>query len=266
MSATNEILVTPHVKRYWETASCGTNRTRETKHSQSYFEEIEDFRYRYEPFIHSFAQFTRWHNKDILEVGVGAGTDFLQFVRAGARATGVDLTEESIRNVRERLDVYGLAAQDLRVCNAEELPYDTATFDLVYSWGVVHHAGQSEKVLAEIHRVTRPRGTVKIMVYNVNSAHAWHMYLRHALLRGRPFRGRRWAIYNFQESYATKAYSQRDIRRLVGEYAHSGLRFYFWEQIVRRGGKLETPRRLLQRLTPPRARWYMAFEYQKEAT
>ncbi len=265
MSEIASTSTTTRVKSYWEESSCGTNRTRQTKHSPDYFEEIEAFRYRHEPYIHSFAQFTRWRNRDILEVGVGAGTDFLQFVRAGARAHGVDLTAESIDNVRARLEHEQLEAQDLRVCNAEKLPYDNGVFDLVYSWGVIHHADNMEQVLDEMYRVAKPGGMIKIMVYNVNSLHAWYMYFRHALLRGRPFHSRRWAIFNFQESYATKAYSRREIRRLLDRYPHADLRFECWDQLIRKGAKWESLRRFLQALTPSWMRWYLAFQFRKES-
>jgi len=255
--------VTDRVRTYWDQASCGTNRTEKNKFSLEYFEEIEEFRYRHEPYIHSFAQFTRWHGQKVLEIGIGAGTDFLQFVRAGACAHGVDLTQESVENVSNRLRVYCLEAKDLRVCNAEQLPYESGFFDLVYSWGVIHHAENMEKVFAEIYRVTRPGGRIKIMIYNLNSIYAWYRFVRHALPRGHLFDGRRWAIYHFQESFATKAYTAREIRNLLGQYAHSDLRFYYWEQRIRDGARCELLRRFLQRIMPRRMRWYLAFEFTK---
>ncbi len=259
--------VTDTVKEFWNRGSCGTHAATAGKHSRAYFEQIEDYRYRYEPCIHQFAQFTRWHGTRMLEVGVGAGTDFLQWVRAGTRANGVDLTEEGVENVKARLDCYGLKAESLQVCNAERLPFEDDSFDLAYSWGVIHHASNMEKVFAEIYRVVKPGGRVKIMVYNLWSVHAWHCYLRYALLRGRIWRGRRWAIYNYQESIATKAYTRGDIRRLLDEYPHRDLRFSLLDPLARPGGKLEAiryPLRLLARkLTPPSMRWFLCFEFRK---
>ncbi len=263
--ATQSSTTTSRVKDFWEAGSCGTNRTDRPKHTREYFAEIEEFRYRYEPYIHQFAQFTRWYGKDMLEVGVGAGSDFLQFARGGAHVHGVDLTEEAVENVQARLALDGLQAADLQACNAERLPYADESFDLVYSWGVIHHAENMERVFDEIYRVTRPGGTVKIMVYNVNSTHTWFKYIWHALLRGKPFHGRRWAIYHFQESYATKVYSRSEITQLLKQYPHRDVRFSFWDQLIRPGAKFETTRRLIQNLTPPSMRWYMAFEFQKES-
>ena len=87
------------VKAFWNRASCDTWHAESQKFTREYFEQIEQWRYRDQPFIHSFAQFTRYHGKRVLEVGFGAGTDFIQWLRAGARASGVDLTEEALANL-----------------------------------------------------------------------------------------------------------------------------------------------------------------------
>jgi SAM-dependent methyltransferase len=121
------------VKKYWNRQSCGTGVTSQEKFTRQYFDEVEDYRYRVEPDIFAFAQFTRYRGQKVLEVGVGAGTDFLQWVRAGAKAYGIDLTEEGIEHVRRRLAVYGLAAEEVRVADAENLPYEDEFFDLIYS-------------------------------------------------------------------------------------------------------------------------------------
>ncbi|WP_139094312.1 class I SAM-dependent methyltransferase, partial [Acinetobacter baumannii] len=71
----------------------------------------------------------------------------------------------AISNVRERLAVYGLTAKELKVGNAESLPYPDGSFDLVYSWGVIHHSPDTEKCLSEISRVARKGAPVKVMVY-----------------------------------------------------------------------------------------------------
>ena len=257
------IQVTPTVKRYWNRASCGTNRTSAEKFSLKYFEDIESFRYTFEPFIHSFAQFSRSHGQRVLEVGVGAGTDFLQWVRSGAEAHGVDLTEEAIQNTESRLALYGLEAASLQCCNAERLPFDDGFFDISYSWGVIHHANDMEQVFSEIYRVTRPGGKVKIMVYNLNSLWTFYRYLRHAVPRGRLIGGRKWAVYHFQESIATKVYSSGDIRRLLARYPHENLAFSYHDQIIRSGARFAGIRKLIRACSPEMMRWYMGFEFTK---
>src|SRR5438445_13749371 len=87
------------VKVFWNRQSCDTQHASAQKFSREYFDQIEDRRYASPDLIHSFAQFTRYHGQRVLEVGFGAGTDFIQWLRAGAIASGVDLTEEALDNL-----------------------------------------------------------------------------------------------------------------------------------------------------------------------
>jgi len=206
------------VKNYWNQASCGTEFINETKFSKKYFEEIEQFRYTIEPEIFSFAQFSRFHEKKVLEVGVGAGSDFLQWVRSGAQAHGIDLTQEAIDNVTHRLKLYELEAHELQVADAEHLPYENNSFDLVYSWGVIHHSPDTEKCLREIIRVTKPGGTIKVMIYNRYSLFALYRYLLCALLKGKPFQSLHNVLFHHQESLGTKAFTFKEIKKIITHY------------------------------------------------
>ena len=206
------------VHDYWNKASCGTDATKRSKHSREYFEEIEAHRYDIEAQIFSFAQFTRFKDKKILEVGVGAGTDFLQWVRAGAHAHGIDLTQEAIDNVKARLDIYDLQARDLRVADAEHLPYPDNYFDCTYSWGVIHHSPNMERCLAEIIRVTNPGGIVKVMIYNRRSLFAFYRYLLAGVFKGKPFQTISTILFNNQESPGTKAYTFKEIKKILAKY------------------------------------------------
>lgn len=205
------------VHNYWNKASCGTEHTRKEKFSKEYFEEIEQIRYTAEPEIFSFAQFTRFNNKKLLEVGIGAGTDFLQWVRAGTQAYGIDLTEEAVNNVKNRLSLYDLKAKEVQVADAEQIPYQDNFFDIVYSWGVIHHSPNTIKCLEEIIRVTKPGGCIKIMIYNRHSLFALYRYLL-AVKRGKFFKNFSQVIYYDQESLGTKAYTIEEVYTLLKNY------------------------------------------------
>jgi len=206
------------VHDYWNRASCGTEYTKYAKFSARYFDDIECRRYTIEPEIFSFAQFTRYRNKKVLEVGVGAGTDFVQWVRAGAKAYGVDLTQEAIDNTRNRLALEGLTASHLSVDDAESLSFEDNYFDLTYSWGVIHHSPNTFKCLNELIRVTKPGGTIKVMVYNVNSLFAWYQYLMYGVKQCRPFTRWKDIIFNNQESFGTKAYTRAEMEKKLCQY------------------------------------------------
>src|SRR5215469_3505923 len=85
---------------YWNRRTCGTELAQAPKFTREYYEQIESHRYSWEPQIFPFAQFTRHCGQKVLEVGIGAGTDFVQWVRAGAKAYGVDLTPEAVEHVK----------------------------------------------------------------------------------------------------------------------------------------------------------------------
>ena len=205
------------VHDFWNEQSCDTQTAKAAKFTREYFEEIESFRYVDQPFIHSFAQFSRYHGKRVLEVGFGAGTDFVQWLRAGARTSGIDLTSEAIENVRHRIRTYDLPApESLGVGDAENLPFESNSFDLGYSFGVLHHTPDTEKAVRELLRVVRPGGHLKIMLYNRCSICVINRWVRFGLLKGRPWRTLRWILWNTIESAGTKGYTRGELLRLLG--------------------------------------------------
>ena len=216
MSAPDESQLKEEVRGYWNRQSCDTHAASSEKFTKDYFEEIESYRYKDQPFIHSFAQFPRYHGKRVLEVGFGAGTDFIQWLRAGAKVSGIDLTQEGLDNLTHRIAVYGLPApESIRVADAENLPFESGTFDLGYSFGVLHHSPDTPKAVAELVRVIRPGGELKIMLYNRYSICALNAWVRYALLRGQPWKSLRWALWNHVESIGTKAYTRAELRQML---------------------------------------------------
>lgn len=205
------------VKDFWEQEPCGSGFAESAKFTREYFDEIEEHRYRVEPFIHQFAQFTRQRGKKVLEVGVGAGTDHLQFARAGALLSGVDLTDAAVEMVSKRLALEGLKSH-LRRADAENLPFEADNFDYVYSWGVLHHTPDTEKSLAEVYRVCKPGGRICIMLYHRRSLLALQVWLRYGLLEFKPFMSLRHAVYHHVESIGTKCYSLGEMKRLFRQY------------------------------------------------
>lgn len=208
------------IKDYWNKESCGTEIAKQhEKYSRAYFDQIEDYRYEHEAYIFQFAQFSRFYGKQILEVGVGAGTDFINWCRSGTDAYGIDLTEEAIDNVKHRLKVYNLTCKELKVSDAENLPYADNYFDLVYSWGVIHHTKNTIKALEEIIRVLKPDGVGKIMIYNRYALHSLSLYIKYGILKLRPFRSLDFIYSKYQESPGTKVYSKSEIGHILSNYS-----------------------------------------------
>src|SRR6185295_8564705 len=163
------------VRQFWESEVCGTNPDligNAPTRSREWFESVEQHRYKAEPYIREVAQFSRAKGKRLLEVGVGAGTDHLQWARAGADCYGVDLTDAAIDTTRERLALYDLSSNLQRV-DAEHLPFEDNSFDFVYSWGVIHHSEKPEAIIAEIHRILKPGGMFIGMMYHRPALASW---------------------------------------------------------------------------------------------
>jgi SAM-dependent methyltransferase len=204
------------VREFWEERPCGSAHGHSTEGTPGYFDEIERRRYELEPFIDRFADFRGARGKTLLEIGVGLGTDFVRFARAGATVTGVDLTEHSARLVRRRLELEGLDG-DVRVADAENLPFPSATFERVYSWGVLHHTPDTERAIAEAIRVLQPGGELCVMLYGRHSWVSFGLWARHALLRGRLSQSLSDTLAHHMESQGTKAFTVRELRGLFSD-------------------------------------------------
>jgi ubiquinone/menaquinone biosynthesis C-methylase UbiE len=209
------------VRGYWEKEPCGTGAdlTRGfPEGSLEWYQQIEEHRYRVEPFIHAIAQFTRHRGKRLLEIGVGAGTDHLQWARAGLDCYGVDLTDAAIETTRKHLAHYGLGSK-LQRTDAERLPFEDGFFDLVYSWGVIHHSESPGRIIGEVRRVLKPGGRFIGMMYGRRSPLVFKAWVRHALLKGRPWLSFSEVVWNHVESIGTKAYTAGELRVLFREFS-----------------------------------------------
>lgn len=200
------------VRQFWESESCGS-RYLEGDDERDRFERQAQVRYTFEPYIPDFAGFTESAGKRVLEIGVGLGADFVNWCRAGAQATGVDLTAAAVESTRRRCELEGFTP-DLRVADAEALPFADASFDIVYSWGVLHHSPDTAQCVREVFRVLRPGGTARIMIYARPSWVALMLWLRFGLFVGRPSRSLYSVVFDHVESPGTKSYREREAREM----------------------------------------------------
>jgi len=115
-----------------------------------------------------YVDFGSVRGKDVLEVGCGSGFASQLFAEAGANVTAVDLTEWAVETTRARFAAFGLAG-DVRQADAELLPFEDGSFDVVFSWGVIHHTTDMDRALRELVRVLRPGGKLVLMLYNRRS-------------------------------------------------------------------------------------------------
>ena len=170
------------VRDYWNARPCNIRHSTAEIGTEEYFNQVEARKYFVEPHIPGFAEFDRWRGKNVLEIGCGIGTDTVNFARAGAKVTAVDLSTESIALARKRADVFGLAERiDFVEANAERLSEFVSpnVYDLVYSFGVIHHSPHPQNIISEIKKhFVSPGTTLKLMVYNRYSWKVWWMLLQ----------------------------------------------------------------------------------------
>ena len=157
------------VRAFWNTRPCNIRHSPKAVGTREYFDEVEHRKYFVESHIPRFADFSRWSGKRVLEIGCGIGTDTVNFARAGAQVTAVDLSDASADVARRRLEVYGLGDRvTIHVGNAEELPtiLPAQTFDLVYSFGVIHHSPHPRRIVEHLRQYMTPDSELRLMVYS----------------------------------------------------------------------------------------------------
>ena len=207
------------VRQFWNADPCGTR----------YLEGKDDFdaharaRYALEPHIFDFAQFQSARGLRVLEIGVGMGADYLEWLKAGARATGVDLSSASIERARRRCKLAGYDP-DLREGDAEQLPFPERSFDVVYSYGVMHHSPNTPQCVKEAWRVLKPGGQARIMIYHHPSLTGGMLWLRYGLLRRKSLRQ---CVFDHLESPGTKTYTRDEARALFEDFNDVKMRLVF---------------------------------------
>jgi len=154
------------IQHYWNERIHDLEMTTHPVGSREFFDDLDEYRFDKLHYLPRLVDFGAYRGQALLEVGCGIATDLVRFARGGARVTGVDLSQTAIDLARRNFDLHGVAAEALRVANAEALPCPDASFDVVYGHGVIQYTANPERLIAECHRVLRPGGVGIFMVYN----------------------------------------------------------------------------------------------------
>jgi glycosyltransferase involved in cell wall biosynthesis/ubiquinone/menaquinone biosynthesis C-methylase UbiE len=227
-------------QEHWNAEACGSQAARAVEpRSLEWYREVERYRYQdYAPWMPKVMEFSRHAGEDVLEIGGGIGTDLAQFAAHGARVVDVDLAAGHLEHARRNFELRGLQGRFVHH-DAETLPFEDSSFDLVYSNGVIHHTPNTARLVGEIARVLRPGGRVIVMVYAQNSIHYWlRLFYELGLKAGMIHR------YSMGEIMSRNVERGPDgTRPLVKVYSRSRLRALF--------RSFEDVRILKRQLTPP---------------
>lgn len=209
------------VKDYWNRRPCNIRHSTAEIGTKEYFDQVEARKYLVEPHIPAFADFSNWKGKRVLEIGCGIGTDTINFARAGAEVTAVDLSSESLKLAGKRAEVFGFSDRiNFYEANAENLSefIPPQKYDLVYSFGVIHHSPHPEKIIGQIRdNFVHSGSTLKLMVYYRYSWKVFWMLMQE--------KGQFWKLDKIIAKHSeaqtgcpvTYSYTKKTVKDLIGE-------------------------------------------------
>jgi SAM-dependent methyltransferase len=218
------------IRAFWQENPIGESHIGARQTIYDYFRQFDNLResvdvepYSFSNFIHDYESSA---GKDVLDYGCGNGYVLSHYARHGATVSGVDVTEAAVELCRARFALLGLEGTFVRNDGAA-IPFESESFDVACSMGVLHHIPDPAPAVAELYRVLRPGGTLIVMLYNRDSwryrvLFPWQRRFGGELSRGKSMQ----EIVNLNDGrgnpYGT-VYSQGDARRLLS--AFEGHRF-----------------------------------------
>jgi ubiquinone/menaquinone biosynthesis C-methylase UbiE len=233
------------VRKFWGTLPCGVSHSAQPTDSHAFFEETEKHRFKIHtdldrPFLKDAVRFSEHTGKSVLEVGVGIGVDAMEWHKAGNHVTGIDYNMPSVEITKARFRDAGAEGTFLNG-DAENLPFPDNSFDLVYSFGVLHHTPGTEKAIREVYRCLKPGGQAIIMLYYKWSAMTWgHIVYGNGIRQGGLWKTKSFADlisrYTEWDSQTetnicplTKVYSKREARKMFQQYKNIQMEIhYLW--------------------------------------
>ena len=199
------------VRAYWNLRIHDLEITQHPVGSPGFFADLDEYHFDKLHHLLRLVDFDGYRGRRVLEVGCGAGTDLVRFARGGAVCHGVDLAESAIELARRNFAIQGLQA-DLRVADGEALPFENASFDLVYAHGVVQYTADDQRLVDECRRVLAPGGQAIFQVYN---RHSWLNALSKLMKVG----------LEHEDAPVLKKYTEAEFRALLTGFSRTDLVF-----------------------------------------
>lgn len=211
------------VKEFWDRRPCNIRHSKKPIGTREYFDEVEKRKYFVEPHIPGFAEFEKWHGKRVLEIGCGLGTEAINFARHGADLTVMEISQESLDLAKKRFEVYGLKAHFI-LGDAEALEILLAgqeKYDLIWSFGVIHHSPHPEVILKKCNDFLKDDGELRMMVYSKISYKLFHFMKETGM----------WDFSNLDELISTYSEAQTGCP-ITYSYTYEGARRLFADYTI----------------------------------
>ena len=163
------------IRSFWDSQPCGTTHINLPPESREYFVEFDKFFDTFYPYYLPFLQLEEMRGKRVLEIGLGSGFSLHRIAEVAEEAYGLDLSANTVALNRARDRHFNLGL-NLINASATNIPLADNSLDFVVSVGCLHHIPEIAKAVNEIHRILKPGGIFKGMVYNRHSFR-YHVYI-----------------------------------------------------------------------------------------
>ncbi len=183
-----------------------------------FFENAAEYLPREDTPFDSLIRFSELDGENVLEIGIGNGSHAELIARRAGRFTGIDITSYAVKSVTERFRLKSIPGV-IRQMDAEEMDFGDDTLDFIWSWGVIHHSANTERVICEMHRILKPGGRAVIMVYHRD----WWNYYCMGLVRGiisgefTKTHSLHQSVQRTTDGAIARYYTPREIRKLTAD-------------------------------------------------
>ena len=213
------------ISKYWQDRQPGrkiANHISEYNNPKKFFELVDEYRYQdnhYQYLIDgTFFKHSEYAQKDILEIGCGLGGDLQKFAESGCYVHAIDAVDVE-NTLCQRFNLIG---KDFVFKKADfsNIPFPNSKFDLVYSFGVLHHSPWIVEGLKEAARVLKQNGKLIIMLYHKGFKYYVKKLFFRGVLQGQFLFKNKQKIINqyteeFGESPTTLVFSRTEAKKLV---------------------------------------------------
>jgi len=184
MSEESSFLASSH----WNNHPCGTYQ--DSSYILTYHELLAlfDQKSQQQSWQTRYIPYNDYRHKPILEIGTGVGFELLRFASGGAICHGLDVTDRHIDNTYSTFSRYhflcDVRKEDISVHRST---FEDESFDLIYSFGVIHHIESRSFMYSEVARMLKPEGRLIFVTYNLFSLATLSLYI-HSLINLNIFR------------------------------------------------------------------------------
>lgn len=228
------------VRDYWDAYAANLSVPGESWGSPSFFSAIKLDHDRMYGGANRILDLETIAGKRLLELACGIGLDTVEFAAHGADVTAIDFSPTCLDLARRSLEQRGLGAT-VEHANAEALPYDSESFDIVVARGLLMFTVDDGKVVSELRRVLKPGGRANILVHNRYSWYVWF-----AAVSGTN------RVHESGEPPIDRLYTRAQVRRMLDGFSSVEITFDRYPTEAKRSG---ISAQLFNRLVVPAARW-----------